>query len=285
MLNEKNSNSIDVPAPTAWPVIAALGITLVFTGLVTHPAVSLVGAAVLLRAATGWWFEVLPEQKEETVLVSAADRSGPQVPRSSFAVDHLETGVGGHRVRIPVEVHPYWTGVFGGLAGAIAMAIVAILFGLIAQGSIWYPINLLAAGILPSLGAAPIEQLREFSLAGLIAGSIIHGTISLFVGLLYAVSLPMFPRGASWRSGLVTPVLWSGLVAATLGVINPTLNERIQWGWFVGSQIAFGLAAGWVVARTAKIATMQSWPLAERAGIEAPKDDADKNGSEEKPGL
>jgi hypothetical protein len=59
------------------------------------------------------------------------------------------------------------------------------------------------------------------------------------------------------------------LIAASLSVINPTLNERIAWGWFVASQIAFGLAAGQIVARSAKIQTMQSWPLTERAGIEA----------------
>jgi len=284
MLNGK-TYSILVPAPTAWPVITALGITLMLTGLVTHAAVSIVGVAVFLRAAAGWWRDVLPEQKEETVLVSLADQSAAQIPKSSRAVDHLTTGIGGHRVRIPVEVHPYWTGLYGGLAGAVAMAVVAMFFGLIAQRSIWYPINLLAAGILPSLAEAPIEQLREFSKAGLIAGSIMHGTISLLVGLLYAISLPMFPRGASWRSGLVTPVLWSGLVASTLSLINPTLNERIDWSWFVGSQIAFGLAAWWVIARTAKIETMQSWPLVERAGIEAPRNEADENGSEEKPGL
>jgi hypothetical protein len=278
MANEKDLNSILIPAPTAWPFVAALGITLVFAGLVTHPAVSVVGAAVLLRAAVGWWFDVLPEQKEEAVLVGLADRSAQQIPKSSLTVDHLSTGVGGHRVRIPVEVHPYWTGVYGGVAGAIAMAVVAMIFGLIAQRSIWYPINLLAAGILPSLAVAPIEQLREFNAAGLIAGSVIHGATSLFVGMLYAVSLPMFPRGASWRSGLISPILWSGLVAATLSLINPTLNERIDWGWFVASQIAFGLAAGWVIARTEKIETMQSWPLSDRAGIEAP-------GPAEKSGL
>jgi hypothetical protein len=157
------------------------------------------------------------------------------------------------------------------------MAVVAMLFGLIAQRSIWYPINLLAAGVLPSLAEAPIEQLREFSGAGLIAGGMIHLLVSLLVGLLYAVSLPMFPRGAGWRSGLVTPVLWSGLIAITLDLINPTLSERIDWIWFVGSQIAYGLATGWVVARSAKIETMQSWPLAERAGIEF------QTGSEEGP--
>jgi hypothetical protein len=88
--------------------------------------------------------------------------------------------------------------------------------------------------------------------------------------MIYTVSLPMFPRGAELRSGLVTPVLWSGIVAATLSVVNPTLNARIDWKWFVGSQIAFGLAAGFVVARSEKIETMQSWPLIQRAGLDAP---------------
>jgi hypothetical protein len=226
---------------------------------------------------------VLPDQKEEAVPVSLADRSGVQVPKSSVGVDYVGSG-GGHRVHIPLEVHPYWTGLYGGLAGAVAMAVVAMLFGLIAQRSIWYPINLLAAGILRSLAQAPVEQLREFNKAGLIAASIIHATMSLGVGLLYAVLLPMFPHRAGWRSGLVTPVLWSGLLAATLSVINPTLNQRIDWSWFVGSQIAFGLAAGWVVAHTAQIETMQSWPLIERARLEAQRRDADRSGSEEKPG-
>jgi hypothetical protein len=271
-MNKQNQNSILVPAPTVWPFILALGVALIFTGLVTHMAVSIVGAMVLLRAAVGWWFDVLPEQKEEMVRVSPVD----QVTRSSRDVDYLAAG---HRIQIPVKVHPYSTGFWGGLAGAVAMALVAMLFGLISEGSIWYPINLLGAGIVRSLAEAPIEQLRNFSEAGLIAGTFIHLAISIFVGLLYAVSLPMFPRGATWRSGLVTPLLWSGLVAATLGWINPTLNSRIDWVWFVGSQIAYGLAASQVIARTAKISTMQSQPLLERLGIEA----QDRAG--EKPGL
>jgi len=285
MLSAKTSSSILVPAPTAWPIIAALGITLIFMGLVTHVAVSIVGMAVLLRAMAGWSGAVLPEQEEVAVLVSTMDQTETQIPKSSLAVEHLAVGIDGHRVRIPMEVHPYWTGLYGGLVGGLAMALVAMLFGIISQRSIWYPINLLAAGILPSLSDAPVEQLREFSKSGLIAGTFIHGMFSLSVGLLYGVSLPMFPRGAGWRSGLVTPVLWSGLLAATLNVINPTLNQRIEWGWFLGSQIAFGLAAGWIVARTEKIETMQSWPLIERAGIEAPRGDADKSDSEERPRI
>jgi len=270
-MNENDSNSILVPAPTAWPFIAALGIVLIFFGLVTHVVVSIVGALILLRASIGWWFDVLPEQKEEIVAVSPA----AQVSRSSLTVDYLAPG---HRIQIPVEVHPYWTGLWGGLAGAGAMAVVAMIFGLISQGSIWYPINLLAAGIVSSLADAPVEQLRSFSEVGLIAGAFIHGMISISVGLLYAVSLPMFPRGASWRSGLVTPVLWSGLVASTLGLINPTLNARIDWTWFVGSQIAFGLAASQVISRTTKIPTMQNLPLAVRMEIEAQERPEERSG-------
>jgi hypothetical protein len=230
----------------------------------------------LLCAATGWWRDVLPEQKEDLMQVSVAERRAASVAKSSRVVDHLATGIGGHRARVPEEVHPYSAGVYGGLAGAVAMAIIATLFGLISQGSIWYPVNLLAAGIVPSLAHAPLSQLRQFSAPGLIAGSMIHLLTSLLVGVLYAISLPMFPRGAKWRSGLVTPVLWSGIVAATLSVINPTLNARIEWPWFVGSQIAFGLAAGWVIARTEKIETMQSWPLKDRAGIEAQESDSEE---------
>jgi len=277
-MRERTASSILVPAPTAWPIVTALGITLMFAGIVTHIAVAVVGISMLLRGAVGWWFDVLPEQQEEAVSVEPGDAAAALVTTTSSRVDRLTTGVDGHRVRIPVEVHPYWTGVYGGLVGAVAMAVVAMLFGLIAHGSIWYPINLLAAGIVPSLDQASTEQLRHFSEAGLIAGSFIHLMISILVGLLYAISLPMFPRGATWRSGLVTPVLWSGLVAATLNVVNPTLNERISWGWFVASQIAFGIACSWIIARTAKIETMQSWSLLDRAGIEAQRDFEEKNG-------
>jgi len=270
--NQSASNSILIPAPTAWPLIVALGISMIFMGLVTHAVVSIVGAAILLRAATGWWFDVLPEQKEEFVALTP----GAAIARSQATVDHFSAD---HRMQLPLEVHPYWTGLLGGLAGAVAMAVVAMLFGLLSQGSIWYPINLLAAGVIPDLAAAPVEQLRHFSEAGLIAGTLMHGVISFLVGLLYAISLPMFPRGATWRSGMLTPLLWSGLVASTLWTINPTLNARIDWGWFVGSQIAFGLAASQVIARTAKIATMQNVPLPERLDLET------QRGPEGKPGL
>ena len=69
-MSQQNSNSILVPAPTAWPFMLALGLTLICAGLVTHGVVSVAGACILLRASVGWWFDVLPQQKEESVAIA-----------------------------------------------------------------------------------------------------------------------------------------------------------------------------------------------------------------------
>jgi hypothetical protein len=52
--------------------------------------------------------------------------------------------------------------------------------------------------------------------------------------------------------------------------MDPALQARIHWGWFIASQFAFGLVAGLVVARHEPIGTMQFLPFALRAGFEAP---------------
>ena len=266
---ERMPESVRVPVSGGSPLTTAFGITLLAAGLVTHLAVSVVGFVIVLCGAVGWWREVLPHESEVEVPVKAREGGFLRLQASSRPVDYLRPGVSGHRVRIPSEISPYSSGVRAGLAGGVAMAVVASLFGLIADHSIWYPVNLLAAGVVPSLSAATADQLRQFSAAGLGLGLVIHGVTSLLVGLLYAVSLPMFPRRAGLWSGLITPVVWTCLIAGTLDIINPTLSAHIQWAWFIASQIAFGVAAGFVVARTEKIETMQTWPLAHRAGIEA----------------
>jgi len=52
-------------------------------------------------------------------------------------------------------------------------------------------------------------------------------------------------------------------------VISPILNARIDWLWFIVSQIAFGLVCGFVVNLQVKVRTpqFQSLPFAIRAGI------------------
>jgi hypothetical protein len=267
---ERRPGNIIVPAPTPWPMVTAFGLTLLCAGLVTHVVVSVVGLILAFRGAIGWFREVLPIERTEWVPVAAADISLVVKP-SPRSVARLRAGEASHRVRIPVEYHPYSAGFIGGVFGGIAMAIVACGYGLIVQHSIWYPINLLAAAAMPSLANADVKQLGLFNGPGFVVALISHGVISLLVGLLYAVLLPMLPSrlSAFWGS-LLAPLLWTGLISATLRLINPALNTRIDWIWFVASQVAFGMVTGYVVAHTKTVETVQTWPLAARAGIEAP---------------
>ena len=262
------SKTIEVPAPTPWPFVTALGLALLFTGLVTSLAVSVVGAMVIFSGAIGWFRDVFPLAKVELVPLEAP---APIVARSNRRVDHLLPGAEGHRVYIPIEVHPYSAGLVGGILGGVGMAIIACVYGLIAQGSVWYPVNLLAAAGLPSLAEAGPAELNTFHFSGFVVALISHGLVSLLVGLLYAAILPMMPsRFTAFWGSFLAPILWTALVASTLKLINPTLNAKIHWGWFIASQVAFGLITGYVVAHSKTVETAQAWPLAARAGMEAP---------------
>ena len=269
MTPEPSRDALEVPAPTAWPMVLGVGITLTVAGLVTHVSVSAVGAVLSLAAAVGWWRQVLPvEQVEHVPLRPLAERAQAIAP-STRVVGRLQLGEGGHRMHLPVHVPPLSSGVTGGLVGGAAMAAVALAYGLLAHKSLWYPVNLLAGVAMPSMASADMAELRAFSAAALIIGLVAHVLTSMLVGLLYAVILPMLPRRHMLWGGLVAPLLWTGLLWALLGAVNPALNARVDWGWFIASQIAFGLCAGYVVSRARPVATMQSLPLAARAGVQA----------------
>jgi hypothetical protein len=267
--DDHESEMIELPAPTAWPFIAGLGVTLMAGGLVTHAVASAVGVLLAMTGAVGWWKDVFPQQRLEYVPSRPLSERARPVVASPSTVEYLRLGEAGHRVRVPVEVQPYSAGLKGGIIGGIAMAVVALIYGLVTQDSLWYPINLLAGVAIPGMEHLRVEQLRAFSLSALSIAVLAHGVISLLTGLLYAVLLPMLPRRHMLWGGLIAPLLWTGLIWAVLGVVNPALNARIDWAWFIASQIAFGLTAGFVVARAHPIATMQTWPLAARAGVEA----------------
>jgi hypothetical protein len=265
----REPRAIALPASTVWPMVLALGLTLTFAGLVTNVLVSGVGVVLALVAGIGWWRQVFPTPRHALVpLEQPGERARPITPARA-AVDRLRAGEAGHRVRVPVEVQPISAGVAGGLVGGAAMAVVAVGYGFVVQQSPWYPINLLAAVAMPGMAAAGLAELRQFSLPALILGIVAHGLISMLAGLLYAVMLPMLPRRHMLWGGLVAPLLWTGGLWAVLGVVNPALAARVDWSWFVVSQIAFGLAAGFWVSRAEPVRTMQTWPLAARAGVEA----------------
>ncbi|MHB8217526.1 MAG: hypothetical protein ACYDDS_15755 [Candidatus Sulfotelmatobacter sp.] len=258
--------AIELPAPTAWPIILAFGLTLVFAGFVTSASVSILGAIFTVAGCVGWFREVLPQEKHESVpiveTVPTAETSHPQVARFEWKTEELL------RARLPLEIYPISAGVKGGLAGGIAMAVLAVLYGIISGHGIWYPINLLSAGFFPS--RVTTEQIAAFHWDALIIASILHLICSSLVGLLYGAALPMFPHHPILLGGIIAPVLWSGLIHSMLEALDPALKLRIDWVWFVISQIGFGIVAGIIVSRQVRIRTWQYLPFAVRAGIEAP---------------
>jgi len=268
MTETKGPDRIVLPAPTAWPMAVALGITLGFGGLVTHLAVTVVGVGLALVGGVGWWRCVLPEELEEHVPVPAMPIVAP-ARVTVRSVERFALGEDRHRLRVPVEVQPLSAGLKGGLVGGCAMALCAAIYGLVVQHSVWYPLNLLAAIAMPRMAEADAATLKMFDGAAFVIGLIAHGVTSALVGALYAAILPLLPRRHMLWGGLIAPLLWSGFLWATLGVIDPALNAQISWTWFIASQIAFGLTAGYVVARATPVATAQTRSFPARAGVEA----------------
>ena len=150
------------------------------------------------------------------------------------------------------------------------MAVLACTYGVLKAGSLWYPINLLAAVVYAeSLKLGP-AQLYSFHADSFAIALGIHALVSTLVGLLYGAMLPMFPRRPIILGGLIAPVLWSALIYTILGLLNPTLASHIDWYWFVASQIGFGVVAGLVVVRQSRMLTRENLSFAIRAGVEAP---------------
>ena len=110
-------------------------------------------------------------------------------------------------------------------------------------------------------------EITHFRLSALIFATIIHAVGSLLIGLLYGAMLPMLPRHPILLGGIIAPVLWTGVLHSSLPLINPYLADRIDWWWFVASQVTFGLVAGWVVSHQIDIRTEQYHALRGARGI------------------
>src|SRR6267154_5231426 len=278
--NPRAPSEIKVPAGTAWPLVLAFGFTLVFAGLLTSVSASILGAVLTLAGCVGWFREVLPHEHEEVVPVVAEDVSSLTERR---IVERLPIAPELVRAWLPLKTYPVSAGVKGGLAGSVAMAALACGYGLLKAGSIWYPINLLAAVVYAeSLKLGP-AQLNSFHADSFAVAIVLHGIVSVLVGLLYGAMLPMFARRPIVLGGLIAPALWSGLLYSILGLLNPLLESHIDWFWFTASQVAFGIVAGIVVMRQSRVTTRENVPFALRAGIEAPGTMAPRGSEKEKP--
>ena len=261
-----HTETIHLPAPTAWPIVMAFGVTLVFAGLVTSLVISILGVVLTVAGAVGWFRQVLPHEvhEDEPVAVESIAILSTRTHVERFVIPEASAQ------KQPLEVYPVLSGIKGGLAGGIAMIPPALIYGLIAERSIWYPINLLGGAGVANWRNPSTADIAAFHWQGLIVATVIHFVTCALVGLLYGAMLPMLPRRPVLLGGIIAPVLWTGLLHSTMGIVNPVLAEHISWGWFLISQVAFGLVAGLVVARDERIRASRSLPFAMRMGIETP---------------
>jgi hypothetical protein len=271
--NSSSNSTILVPGSNGWPMMSAFGFTLIVAGLVTHWLVSALGSIVWVIGLYRWFREVLPHEAHEAIPIEPAPE---KIVSALPEVMHLRVGEKGHRAMLPLQIFPYSAGIRGGLVGGVTTIVFAALHGLIAYKSIWYTPNLLAATGSMEFAKMSVDQLKEFHFWGMVLATGIHLVTCVLIGLLYGISLPMFPRHPVLTGGILVPIFWTGILYSVLGAYDPIMQTRIPWLWFMVAQIIFGLVAGYVVSRHIPISTLQHVPFAMRAGIEAEMDDEDE---------
>src|ERR1700731_3070220 len=99
----RNPTAIELPAPTAWPIVLAFGFTLLFAGLLTSVSVSVLGAALALAGCVGWFREVFPHENEEVVVVVPEEVAFRTVRR---VVERIPLAPDQVRAWLPVKTYP-----------------------------------------------------------------------------------------------------------------------------------------------------------------------------------
>jgi hypothetical protein len=247
--------SVEMPRPTVAPLVLALGLTLMAAGVALGPAFVFVGA-VMAAAALGIWIAELLSGRGHLheQLAEPAGRP-PGAPRAPGGVEQMRAGMPGYRLRLPEAVHPISAGLKGGLVGGAAMTVPAILWGLASGHGPWYPVNLLAGLVLTDVGQMSVPKLEQFNASLLLVALVIHVALSVVIGVLYGVLLPMLPsvpRAIAW-GGLLMPIVWSALSFVAMSVINPALPMKVNWPWFIISQLVFGITMPAVVLGASRL--------------------------------
>lgn len=248
--------TVEMPAPTSSPLLLAAGLGLLGLGLATSYAIAVVGLLLFAFALTRWVGQMLPGKGHVAEpLVDPALRAKPPASRYRV-VELLESGRPGYRFRMPEKVHPLSSGIKGGILGGLVMPVPTAIYGVVSGHGIWFPINLLAAVLLPSMQDMTVEQLQAFQPGAFAAAVGIHVVLSVGFGLLYGVVLPMLPTipaGPIVWGGLLMPVFWTWLCYSLMGLTNPVLERYIEWRWFLLSQFVYGVVMSAVVYRSEKV--------------------------------
>ncbi len=243
-----DANTIEMPTPTAAPLVLALAIALLAAGWLTSAAFLVVGVVLFVVGLGRWINQLLPSRGQWREPRVAIELRPEQVLAAPSGVRRLRQGMPGYRMRLPVKVHPISSGIQGGLVGGLVMPLPALAYGVLSGHGIWYPINLLCGMVLSTVGEMSVGELEKFDPTLLVTAICIHATVSLTVGLIYGVllpTLPNIPKPLAWGA-LLMPLLWTAASFAALGFFNPTVRALLEWPWFVVSQFIFGVVAALV---------------------------------------
>jgi hypothetical protein len=242
-------DSVEVPRPTAAPLVLALGLALLAAGVPFGAAFLVVGAAAVVLALSIWIVQLLPGRGHVHEPLAELARRPPTIAAAPGGVERLQPGMPGYRLRLPQDVHPVSAGIKGGIVGGAAMVVPALLWGLLSGHGLWYPVNLLAGMVLPGVGRMSVAELEQFNTALWVVALGIHGATSLVIGLIYGVllpTLPSVPRPIAW-GGLLMPIVWTGVSYVAMLVFSPALPAKVSWPWFIVSQLVFGITMPAVV--------------------------------------
>src|SRR4051794_38495226 len=199
-------DSVEMPQPTVAPLVLALGLTLLASGLALGTVFLLVGGVILVVGLGMWISHLLPGQGHgHEPFVELALRPKP-ITGHVGGVQRLVEGMPGYRLRMPEEVHPISAGVKGGIVGGLVLPIPALLYGLLSGHGIWYPANLLAGMLVPGIEHKSVADLEQFNLTLVVVAALIHVVVSVVLGLIYGVLLPMLPD-------IPQALVWGALLA------------------------------------------------------------------------
>lgn len=150
----------------------------------------------------------------------------------------------------PEWVYPYSAGILGGLLGGLGVAVVGAGYGLLSNVGVWLPVNLVAAAVLRSLQAQPLDQIARFHLAALLIGLAIHALTSVTLGLMFSFILPALPGRPLYWGPVIGPLLWVGASVAALPIVNPVMAENVELISFAAANVMYGMLLGWWIDRT-----------------------------------
>src|SRR5258707_1359932 len=107
--NQQYGPSQDLPVPSPWPIVLALGINLLFAGMITSATVSILGSVLCVSAFVGHFGKTRPLELREVLRVA---------PEPTNAVATLSKEGRGERInrnsrraRPPLDVYPFSAGV------------------------------------------------------------------------------------------------------------------------------------------------------------------------------